>query len=78
MVTKDGSAGAGGAGAVGGGRLLTTRQVAEWLGVGHQTLERWRGRGEGPPFVRLPGRAVRYRGEDVQAFVDAGAAPGLG
>jgi len=40
--------------------LLTTAQVAEWLGVSPQWLEARRARGGGPPFVRLSPRVVRY------------------
>lgn len=37
-----------------------TRVAAHYLGLSHHTLEIWRHKGEGPPFVKL-GRAVRYR-----------------
>jgi excisionase family DNA binding protein len=43
--------------------LLTTDQVAEYLSVTPETVRRWRGRGEGPPAVKIgAGRAapVRY------------------
>ncbi len=49
--------------------LLTTPDVAEWTGLSQVTLRRWRTSGEGPAFVRL-GRAVRYRREDIAAFVE--------
>lgn len=49
--------------------LLTTREAAERLGIGRQTLERWRAAGGGPSFVRLGRRSVRYRREDVDDFV---------
>ncbi len=41
--------------------LLTTKQVAAWLGMGAVTLEIWRCRGEGPPFIKLTPRMVRYQ-----------------
>lgn len=50
-------------------RLLTPREVAAMLGISDKTLERWRGTGEGPLFVRLSGKCVRYRREDVEEFV---------
>lgn len=49
--------------------LLTTAQAAERLGLAEKTLEAWRWRGGGPPFVRLSARAVRYRPEDLQTWV---------
>lgn len=48
--------------------LLTTIQVAEWLGVRVNTLEHWRSRGRGPSFVRQDGW-VRYRREDVEEWI---------
>ena len=40
--------------------LLTTSDVAEWLGLSTQWLEIGRSRGYGPAFVRLSPRRVRY------------------
>jgi hypothetical protein len=51
--------------------LLEEHRVAGILNVAVKTLQAWRGRGGGPRFVRL-GRAVRYRPEDVEAFIAAG------
>jgi predicted DNA-binding transcriptional regulator AlpA len=46
--------------------LLTTIQVAAWLGVSVQFLEIGRSSGGyGPPFTRLAPRAIRYRRGDV-------------
>ena len=52
-----------------GTRLLRSRQVAELLGVSGWTLVRWRVFGEGPVFVRLTPRLIRYRYADVLAFL---------
>jgi excisionase family DNA binding protein len=43
--------------------------VAELLRLTRNTLEKWRVRGEGPPFVKLGG-AVRYRRSDVLAWIE--------
>jgi excisionase family DNA binding protein len=51
--------------------LLTAAQAAERLGVPPSVLERWRGTGEGPAYVKLSGKYVRYRQEDIDAFVEA-------
>lgn len=49
--------------------LLTPVQAADMLGVSHRLLERWRGSGDGPQFVRLSRKSIRYRVEDLDAFV---------
>ena len=47
---------------------LTTAELSKELGLKSVTLDAWRQRGEGPPYVRL-GRAVRYLRADVDAWV---------
>ena len=42
--------------------------VARRLGVSERTVVRWRGTGEGPPFVRLGVRRIGYRLADVEAW----------
>jgi predicted DNA-binding transcriptional regulator AlpA len=49
--------------------LLAPEDVAVRLGVSRKALERWRGTGGGPRFVRFGHKTVRYRVEDVEAFV---------
>lgn len=46
-------------------RLMSTAEVAALVGVGVDTLERWRADGYGPPWVRL-GRAARTIGGTEQ------------
>lgn len=48
---------------------LTTPEAAKYLSVKPGTLEVWRCQGRGPKFARL-GRAVRYRPEDLDAFLE--------
>lgn len=48
--------------------MFTTEEAAKKLKLRKSTLEAWRCRGGGPVFVRL-GRAIRYRQEDLDAFV---------
>lgn len=48
--------------------LLTEQDTAALLHVSVKALQGWRSRGGGPPFVKV-GRCVRYRREDLQAFV---------
>lgn len=47
-------------------RLMTTRDVADFLQINPNTLEQWRVRGRGPDFVRV-GSRVRYRHDTLEA-----------
>jgi Helix-turn-helix domain len=47
--------------------LLETADVAVELGLSPRTLEGWRRRGEGPPYLKV-GRLVKYRPEDIEAY----------
>jgi len=47
---------------------LTAKQVAQMLQISEATVTRWARIGE-LPVVRLPGRTVRFRREDVEAFL---------
>lgn len=51
-------------------RLLTTPEVAEWLGVRPNTLAKARsvGLGSFPNYTKI-GRSVRYRVEDVRRWL---------
>lgn len=52
------------------GLLLNDAEVAELCGLAVNTVRNWRCQGTGPAFVKLGKRAVRYRAEDVRAFMD--------
>jgi len=51
--------------------LITPDQAAVLLSLNAKVLERWRGNGQGPAFVRLSSKTIRYRREDLDAFVGA-------
>ncbi len=51
-------------------RLWDQKTLAAYLGKSTAWCERARWAGEGPAFVKL-GRHVRYRAEDVLAWVEA-------
>lgn len=57
----------------GGDRLLTEKEAAALLGLQPSTLRRWRSVGQPgqPEFVRVAGRAIRYRMSDLLAYVEA-------
>lgn len=52
------------------GALMTARDVADVLAVSTETVLRWTRRGE-LPGIRLPSGALRYRPEEVEAWIAA-------
>ena len=50
-------------------QLLNTNETAAWLGVAPITLRIWRSRGEGPPFIRVSRRGIRYQRKSVVEFL---------
>lgn len=54
--------------------LLSIVQVAEALAVPEATLRYWRHAGTGPATIKV-GRHVRYRREDVEAWLEANTTP---
>lgn len=52
-------------------KLLTTSEAAKALGLSTAFLERDRWAGAKIPFVRLGRRAIRYRPEDINAFIES-------
>lgn len=51
--------------------LFTPEQVATALGVSHRTLAAWRSTRRNPlPYVKV-GRLVRYRRQDVAAWLES-------
>lgn len=55
-------------------RLLSAREVADWLGIPVATLYGWRHQGKGPRGARV-GKYLRYRSTDVVAWFEAQADP---
>ena len=51
--------------------LLTTREVADWLGVSTQWVEIGRSKNYGPEFVRIGPRVISYRRGDVLKWLKA-------
>lgn len=49
--------------------LLTTRELAAWLGVTPTWVEIGRSKGYGPPFLRLARQLVRYKRVAVLAWL---------
>jgi excisionase family DNA binding protein len=66
-------------------RLLTERRAAEYLDLSPRTLEKWRAEKsfDGPRFVRVGTRNVRYAIDDLDEWISARrrrstSDPGLG
>jgi excisionase family DNA binding protein len=49
--------------------LLSPEDLAAYLAIPLKTLYRWRYHGEGPASYRV-GRHVRYKPEDIEAWLD--------
>jgi predicted site-specific integrase-resolvase len=49
-------------------RMMTRKEFAEILSVTTRTLENWASQGKGPKPVKVD-RAVRYKSDEVAAFV---------
>jgi predicted DNA-binding transcriptional regulator AlpA len=50
--------------------LLDTAALARYLGKNKRTVEDWRMDGRGPNYIRV-GRSIRYRGADIQRWLDS-------
>jgi hypothetical protein len=49
--------------------LLTQREAASVLRLSPRTLERMRVQGIGPRFVPVANRSIRYRQQDLDAYI---------
>jgi predicted DNA-binding transcriptional regulator AlpA len=51
--------------------LLTSREVAQWLAMSESRLSQLRFHGQGPPFIRIGQRGVRYQRSAVENWLAA-------
>jgi len=51
--------------------LLTTLQAANYLGLSKAFLERDRWAGAKVPFIKIGERAVRYRMQDLDSYIES-------
>ena len=49
---------------------LNSEQAAEYLGISAATLKNWRKRGDGPPFIKVNARVIRYLRCDLDVWMD--------
>ena len=52
-------------------RIYRTPEAAAYVGLAPATLEKLRGSGDGPEYVRLGGRAVGYDQRDLDTWLDS-------
>jgi len=52
------------------GRLYTPEEASDYLGVAQQTLAHWRRRQNGPKYVLLSARCVRYAETALREWVE--------
>jgi len=57
--------------------LVRSEMAASMAGVSIKTLDAWRSKGVGPPFIRLTstGRGVRYRLDGLKKWIEEQGAP---
>ena len=49
-------------------RLITETEAAEFLNFSISTLRNWRVKGQGPEFIKVSQRTVRYRRRELNAW----------
>lgn len=52
-------------------QYYTTEQAAKFLGFAGQTMCNWRNLGVGPNYIMVNGRNIRYKHEDLIAFMES-------
>ncbi|WP_433328197.1 helix-turn-helix transcriptional regulator [Spirillospora sp. CA-294931] len=48
---------------------ITVNEILDDLGITRRTWQRWRARGTTPPCTKLPGRELRIRRSDYNAWL---------
>ena len=49
--------------------ILTEKQLAQSKQISVSLVRKWRRNGEGPPFLRVGAKLIRYRRADVEAWL---------
>jgi predicted DNA-binding transcriptional regulator AlpA len=50
-------------------KLMTTKQVSEYIGIAVSTLLLYRAMGTGPKYIKILQRLVRYEKRDVDTWL---------
>ncbi len=56
--------------------LLTPGQAAAWLGVDEDRLTAWREHDQGPAYVSISRRTIRYEPAELDSFQEHAECPG--
>ena len=48
---------------------LSETQTAKYLNISKKSLQRWRFNRQGPPYVKLNMKTIRYRREDLDQWM---------
>lgn len=51
--------------------LITEHDAAEFLNVSVRSVQAWRVRGDGPRYVKISARCIRYRRRDLQEWFES-------
>jgi predicted DNA-binding transcriptional regulator AlpA len=51
--------------------FLSEDQAAEYLGFTPKALQAWRCNGRGPTYIRISSRAIRYRKNDIDNWLES-------
>jgi predicted DNA-binding transcriptional regulator AlpA len=52
-----------------GRKFIGPEDLAKWLQISPRTIQQWRARRQGPPYVRVSYKQVRYAVEDVESWL---------
>lgn len=52
-------------------KLLTTKEASQILGIAEGALATLRYRRQGPSFIRVGHKSIRYSEEDIAAYIEA-------
>jgi predicted DNA-binding transcriptional regulator AlpA len=51
-------------------QYLTSDEAADYFGISSATLRNWRARGDGPPYIKVNPRVIRYQLLELEAWMD--------
>ncbi len=54
-----------------GPKLMNTEEAGEFLGVGRDVMYQWRKAGEGPPYLHITSRTIRYDRDQLVAWAQS-------
>ena len=51
-------------------KIMSPKEVSEYIGIGLSTLALWRATGTGPQYIKILRRLVRYRKDEVDKWLN--------